>query len=134
MVKLHKPAMLVFLETRMTEHKYLIQEMGFSSQIQKPTLGLSRGIVIMWRDDILKINVVFMVKVTPSYNPWIFTTIYDNNTYATRRILWEMLRLIPENYKCSWLVGGGVNEILKARDKQGGNCISSPRTNSSSSA
>lgn len=47
MVKLHKPAMLVLLKTRMTEHKHLIHELGFSSQIQSPAIGPSGGIVIM---------------------------------------------------------------------------------------
>lgn len=87
MVKLHKPAMLVLLEIRMTEHKHLTQELGFSGLIQAPVVGLSGGIVIMWNYDILKIDEVsttsqginFMIKVSPSSTPWLFTTIYARN-------------------------------------------------------
>lgn len=76
MVKLHKPAMLVLLETRMTEQKHLIKELSFSGKIQNPAVGLSGGIVIMWKDDILKIDEVsttlqrinVMVKVIPFSN------------------------------------------------------------------
>lgn len=58
-VKLHKPAMLVLLETRMAKHKHLIRELGFSGQIQNPVVSLSGGdIVIMWKDDILKTDEV----------------------------------------------------------------------------
>lgn len=93
MVKLHKPTMLVLLETKMTEYTHLIQELGFSSQIQNHVVGLSGRIVIMWKDDILKIDEVsttpqginFMVKVTPSSTNWLFTVVYASNTYANKR-------------------------------------------------
>lgn len=58
MVKLHKSAMLVLLETRMTKHNHLIHELGFSEKIQSPAIGLFGGIVIMWKDDLLKIDEV----------------------------------------------------------------------------
>lgn len=42
----------------MIEHKYLIQELDFFRQIQSPVIGLFGGIVIMWKDDILKVDEV----------------------------------------------------------------------------
>lgn len=91
----------------------------------------------MQKDDILKTNEVsttprginLMVKVTPSSNFWLFTTIYASNTYANRRNLWQQLRAIPQNYNRSWLVDEDFNEVLRSRDKKWGNCISSPRAN-----
>ncbi|KAK4720043.1 hypothetical protein R3W88_018381 [Solanum pinnatisectum] len=56
MVKLHKPAMLVLLETRLGEHKRLTEVMHFDSQIQSTAIGLSGGIVIMWKKDMLKLS------------------------------------------------------------------------------
>lgn len=53
MVKMHKPAMLVLLETRMTEHNRLTQALHFDAQIQSTANGLSGGIVIMWKEYIL---------------------------------------------------------------------------------
>lgn len=58
MVKLHKPVMLVLLKTRINEHKHPIHELGFFVQIQSPAIGLSRGIVGMWKDDLFKIHEV----------------------------------------------------------------------------
>lgn len=43
MVKMHKLAMLVLLETRMTEHKHMIHELAFSVKIQSPAIGISRA-------------------------------------------------------------------------------------------
>lgn len=91
----------------------------------------------MWKDEILKIEEVsttpwginVMVKVTPFSNPWLFTIVYASNTYANRRNFWNQLRVIPNNYNGSWLVGGDFNVVLRARDKQGKNYISSPRAN-----
>lgn len=62
MVKMYKPATILLLETQMSDHKYPIQELGFSGQIQNPEVGLSSGIVILWKDDILKID---EVSITP---------------------------------------------------------------------
>lgn len=45
MVKLHNPAMLVLLETRMANHKHLSAELQFNAQIQSPAIGQSGGIV-----------------------------------------------------------------------------------------
>lgn len=41
MVKTHKPSMVVLLETKMNEHKHLIEELNFDSQIQSIVDGLS---------------------------------------------------------------------------------------------
>ncbi|KAK4717556.1 hypothetical protein R3W88_015894 [Solanum pinnatisectum] len=56
MVKMHKPTMLVLLETRMGEHKRLTEVLKFDSQIQSAAVGLSGGIVIMWKKDTLKLS------------------------------------------------------------------------------
>lgn len=127
MVKLHKPTMHVLLETRMTEHKHLMQELGFSGQIQAPVVNFSGVIVISWNDDILKIDEVstttqginVMVKVSPSSIPWLFTIIYAINSYANRRNLWDQLKAILDHYNGSWPVGRDFNEVLRAKDKQG---------------
>lgn len=80
MVKLHNPAMLVLLETRMTGQKHLTVELKFDAQFQSPVIGQSGGIVFMWKDDFVKLEEVattpqgvhIMVKVTPSSSKWLF--------------------------------------------------------------
>nr|XP_009627879.1 uncharacterized protein LOC104118359 [Nicotiana tomentosiformis] len=58
MVKLHNPALLVLLDTRMTDHKNLTTELKFSAQFQTPYVGKSGGIVVMWKDDLVKLEEV----------------------------------------------------------------------------
>lgn len=58
MVQLLKPVMLVLLETRMAYHTKLIEELQFDLHIQFPVVGLSRGIVIMWKEDVIQIDEV----------------------------------------------------------------------------
>lgn len=77
MVNMHKPSVLVLLETRMTEHKRLTEVLQFDSQIPSSTDGLSGGIVIMWKKNALKLedisitaqSIHVMVQVIPELNP-----------------------------------------------------------------
>lgn len=48
--------------------------------------------------------------------------------FSTRIILWNELIAIYQTYNGGWLIGGGFNEVLQARDKLGGNHISNSRT------
>ncbi|OIS96981.1 hypothetical protein A4A49_60594, partial [Nicotiana attenuata] len=43
--------LLVLLETKMADHKKLTEELHFDMLIQSPAIGLSGGIVLMWRED-----------------------------------------------------------------------------------
>lgn len=47
LVNTHNPAMLVLLETKMTEHKRITKALGFDTFIQTPAEGLSGGMVVM---------------------------------------------------------------------------------------
>lgn len=53
MVSLHKPAMLVLLETKMEEHKNLVDVLRFDTHIQSHVAGSFGGIVVMWKEDSL---------------------------------------------------------------------------------
>ncbi|XP_019255050.1 PREDICTED: uncharacterized protein LOC109233625 [Nicotiana attenuata] len=138
MVKLHKPMMLVLLETKMADHKKLTEELQFDMHIQFPAIGHSRGIVIMWRENSLQIDEVAvnsqgihaMVKVLPSNPPYFFSAIYASNHLEDRRGLWDSLVNISKAHKVSWFVGGDFNEVLKAEEKFGGNPINTHRSNS----
>lgn len=59
MTNIHRPAMLVLLETKMVEHKSLTNALGFDIYIQASVVGLSGGIVFMWKDDILHLENLF---------------------------------------------------------------------------
>ncbi|XP_019265527.1 PREDICTED: uncharacterized protein LOC109243087 [Nicotiana attenuata] len=137
MVKMHKPAMLVLLETKMADHQTLAQQLQFDMIIQSPTIGPFGGIVLMWKEEFVAVEEVAttpqgihaMVKVSPDHPPWLFSAIYANNLLANRKLLWEDLITISKNIKTNWFIGGDFNEVLKARNKFGGNPINLSRSN-----
>lgn len=123
MVRIHKPDLLVLLETKMTEHKHLTEALKFDSQIQSAANGLSGGIVIMWKEDTLKLDNVYvtpqgihvMVKVLPNFKVWFFSAIYASPDFNTRTQLWEDLCNLSQTHKEEWLIGGDFNEVLHTR-------------------
>ncbi|XP_019248757.1 PREDICTED: uncharacterized protein LOC109228028 [Nicotiana attenuata] len=137
MVKMHKPAMLVLLETKMADHQKLAQELQFDMIIQSLAVGLSREIVFMWKEEYVAVEEVSttpqgfhaMVKVSPNHPLWLFSAIYASNILANRKLLWENLITTSKNLTTKWFVGGDFNEVLKARDKFGGNPITLSRSN-----
>ncbi|XP_070018047.1 uncharacterized protein [Nicotiana sylvestris] len=138
MVKMHKPVMLVLLETKMADHKKLTEELQFDMHIQFPTVGHYGSIVIMWRDSSLQVDEVAVnsqgihaiVKVLPLNPPLFFSAIYASNHIEDRKALWDSLVDISKNHRGSWFVGGDFNEVLKAIDKFRGHPINTQRSNS----
>ncbi|XP_075091919.1 uncharacterized protein LOC142172057 [Nicotiana tabacum] len=82
----------------MADQKHLTTELQFSAQFQSPANGQSGGIVVMWKDDLIKLE---EVSTTPQG-------------------IHIMVKLASR---------GDFNEVLKARDKFGGNRISATRAN-----
>lgn len=62
MVKMHNHDVLVLLEIRMADHTHLTAELQFLAQFQCPTLGQSGVIVVMWKDDLIKLEEVFSMS------------------------------------------------------------------------
>ncbi|OIS95983.1 hypothetical protein A4A49_07426 [Nicotiana attenuata] len=97
MVKLHNHTLLVLLETRMTDHKHLTIELKFSAQFQTSDVGQYGGIVVMWKDDLVKLEEVsttpqgvhVMVKVTLYNSKWLCSTIYASNYLNDMNRLWD---------------------------------------------
>ncbi|XP_019246277.1 PREDICTED: uncharacterized protein LOC109225925 [Nicotiana attenuata] len=136
-VHLHKPALMVLLEIKMADQKKLAEELHFDMLIQSPAIGLSGRIMLMWKEDNVTVDEVSttpqgihaMVKVLPDHTPWLFSAIYASNVLANRKLLWESLVTISKSYPNNWFLGGDFNEVLKARDKFGGNPINPSRSN-----
>ncbi|OIT35593.1 hypothetical protein A4A49_55736, partial [Nicotiana attenuata] len=50
--------MFVLLETKMADHQTLAQKLDFDMIIQSPAVGLSGGIVFMWKEDLVAVEEV----------------------------------------------------------------------------
>ncbi|KAH0724990.1 hypothetical protein KY284_000855 [Solanum tuberosum] len=109
-VSIHKPAMMALLETKMTNHTKITQDLGFDSQTQSSAKGLLGGIVIMWKKDNIKLDnfsvksqgIHSMVKVNTDPHFWLFFALYASSDYRRRTTLWENLLRISCNYQ--WVV------------------------------
>ncbi|XP_047256075.1 uncharacterized protein LOC124888831 [Capsicum annuum] len=135
MVKTHKPAMLVLLETMMVEHKAHTETLRFDAQVQSSASGMKDGIVVMLKEEFLKLNSIsitnqgvhVMVKVIPDPKPWLFSVVYASPDLSTRLSLWEELCQLAQSHNEDWLIGGDFNEVLSSNEKLGGNYPSPKR-------
>lgn len=102
----------------------------FDAHIQYPAEGLSRGIVVMWKEDLLKMDNIISqkgihvrIKVCPKSYTWIFSTIYASPDLEKRKTLWDKLKPLKLSHPMDWLLGGDFNEVLYAEEKLGVNNI-----------
>lgn len=70
--------MVVLLETKIVDHKHLTETLHFDSHLESSTTGRKEGIVIMWKEDVVKLQkfsisaqgIHTIVKVTSNLNIW----------------------------------------------------------------
>ncbi|KAH0712446.1 hypothetical protein KY289_008405 [Solanum tuberosum] len=91
----------------MTNHNQLTETMKFDTHIQSEANGLSGGIVIMWKEDIVKIESLNI----PHQDLNMKMNVYD-----------ELCQIVV-THKTDWQIGGDVNEVLHAKENLGGASI-----------
>ncbi|KAH0644173.1 hypothetical protein KY284_032057 [Solanum tuberosum] len=109
MVQTDKPSILVLLETEMTDHKNLTEALKFDTHIQSAANGLSWAIVIMWKEDTVKLDSL-------------------TSTQQGIHVMASELCQIAETYNSEWVIGGDFNEVTQAKEKLGGLSINNART------
>ncbi|KAK4723761.1 hypothetical protein R3W88_026540 [Solanum pinnatisectum] len=127
--------MLVLIETKITEHKSLTEELKFDSQIQAVANGLSGGIMIIWNEDTLKLEDLLItpqgihvsIKVLPNSPSWFFSTVYASTDFNTRTDIWKELCSLSSTINGEWLITRDFNKVLHAREKLGGSNINHNR-------
>ncbi|KAH0679190.1 hypothetical protein KY284_020275 [Solanum tuberosum] len=120
----------------MTEHRNLTEELNFDAQIQIAGNGFFRGIMIMWKEHILKLDNIsvtpqgihVMDKVIPNSHPWLFSAIYASSGFHTMTQLWDDICSLSHRFNSEWLIRGDFNKVLHAREKLGGNNTNKFRT------
>lgn len=140
LVSIHQPSILALLETRISDHRGLADELGFLCFLQSSTTGSSEVIVIYQKDDVIAIKDISIssqaihatIKVSSPPSCQILRVIYASNVFSIRRSFWDQLMCIDNSLHTldsdSWLVGGDFNEILKASKKLRGNSIKYARS------
>lgn len=128
MIDWHKPSLVALLETKMQCHQALLEDFSFNRMIEVSANGNSRGIVVLWDDNFLKLDdtattaqeVHAMIKVHNSPHTWLVSCVYASTYRCNRKILWQNLKNIKNNFSGMWLIGGDFNELLSNSEKRAG--------------
>lgn len=125
MLRDQKPDLVFLCETYCTvmQAKYVFRFSSFSNFAGSDVVGHRGGMLLMWNNTL---NIQVM-DVTPH---WLHCCITDNTgqqVEATfvyghpklkyRYVLWDFLRNIAPSINRSWIVAGGFNQVLEAKDK-----------------
>lgn len=100
--------------------------MGFSNFVTVPPVGLSGGLVVLWRDSV-DISICFSspnlvdLFVKSNEGDFYLSFVYGHPNPSLRNHLWERLERTHTIRKGSpWLIMGDFNEIMSNREKRGG--------------
>ncbi|KAK4708924.1 hypothetical protein R3W88_029849 [Solanum pinnatisectum] len=118
----------------MLSHQALLDDFPFNQMIEVLTVGNAGGLFVLWDDNMLELDEIattvqeihVMIKVSGTIDSWLFSSIYATSLWNMRKILWENLHTIKNNYSGKWLIGGNFNELLHSLDKKGGNPLNTP--------
>lgn len=85
--------------------------------IQIPTNENVGVLAVLWDDNILELDEVaitgqeihVMVKVRMTNDTWLMNCIYASTIRDSRKILWQHLKIIKDNFCGNWLLGGDFN-------------------------
>jgi ribonuclease HI len=137
-VDIHKPCLLVIMETRCDPSKLsrTFKLLGFDALAVTEVQGYAGGIAVAWKKESITVDVCsrnfqFMhLKVKLEKGGWwFFTPIYASPIEEKRRLLWNDLKVIASNMNDAWLLAGDFNDIVSADEKRGGAIASARKCN-----
>lgn len=99
--------MVAFLETKIQDYQVLLDDFPFTRMIDIPAIGNSGGLAILWDDNFLELDQISttdqeihaMITVTSKNTSWWFSCVYTITYRCKRKILWQNLKSIKDNYK-----------------------------------
>ncbi|KAH0681790.1 hypothetical protein KY289_019542 [Solanum tuberosum] len=56
LVDWHKPPLVTLVETKMQDHQAFLNNFPFNNMIQVPAIANSRGMVMLWNDELLELD------------------------------------------------------------------------------
>jgi len=131
LVETYKPALVFLMETKLSKDRTLELQraLGFPNAHVVPAVGLSGGLALFWRRDV----VVFAQTMSRSHidafisgdafggKQWRFTGFYGEPRREMRKNSWYLLRFLRAQSDLPWLCAGDFNEVLSADEHFGVN-------------
>jgi hypothetical protein len=134
----YKPVMLVIVEIRCDPNKLrrTFSLLGYDGFIATNVEGFSGGIVVVWKEECMKVELQFkkfqFIHLQVCYLNginWFFTPIYASPNDDNRRVLWEDLKNIAASMHSPWMLAGDFNDIASEEEKKGGAVVSIRKCN-----
>ncbi|KAH7526808.1 hypothetical protein JRO89_XSUnG0053100 [Xanthoceras sorbifolium] len=122
------PSLVFLSETRLDVGSVdrLKNSLCFEGGFEVARVGLSDGLLLLWKDDIdVEIKSFSKGHIDSVINDaeggrWRFTGFYGEPKQVNRGLSWTLLRRLGGLFSLSWLVGGDFNEIVSDVEKSGG--------------
>jgi hypothetical protein len=128
-VTMHKPVLLVIVETRCdpSSLERTFKLLGYDGLAASEIHGYAGGIAVAWQKDNISVDICIkkfqFIHLKVQYHSgeqWFFTAVYASPNEENRKLLWEDLCDIANNMMEAWLVAGDFNDIAYAEEKKGG--------------
>jgi len=124
-----KPAVMFLMETRMGEDRALglRRRLGFPNAIVVKSEGLSGGLMLLWRHDVVVAELskskhhidVLLSCDSLRITQWRVTGFYGEPRRERRKESWHLLRFLRGQSDSPWLCLGDFNEVLVAEEHFG---------------
>lgn len=131
LVEIHKPALVFMMETKLEEEKALDlkRSLGFPNGLAVAARGLSGGLALFWRGDIIvtlqnksKSHIdVIVSSDTVGIRQWRITGFYGEPRRELRKNSWYLMKFLRAQLDLPWLCVGDFNEVLESYEHIGGN-------------
>ncbi|KAK9291995.1 hypothetical protein L1049_019947 [Liquidambar formosana] len=128
LVKVHNPWIVVIMETKLGNDRAqaVVKNLKFSDSVCLGADGLSRGLWMLWNNDVTKMEVLatssqaIHVLISHANRDWIFSGLYASPNPQSRELLWDSLVQISATHSLPWILAGDFNQISSLNEKRGG--------------
>lgn len=130
LVEERRPTVVFLMETRMGEERALglKRNLGFPNAIVVKSEGLSGGLMLLWRQDVLVAEMsksrshidVILSCDRLWISQWRLTGFYGEPRRERRKETWFLMRFLAQS-AAPWLFLGDFNEVLSVEEQLGGN-------------
>ncbi|XP_075670458.1 uncharacterized protein LOC142640275 [Castanea sativa] len=107
--------------------KMVKEHCGFKDGFSYPSEGASGGLALFWDSDIqvqMMSSSVFYIDAPveggSKFGRWRLTTFYGNPNTSLKANSWHLLQSLSTVSDLPWVVIGDFNEIMNAKEKEGG--------------
>jgi hypothetical protein len=129
LIKTWKSALVFLMETRLSEERIgaLMKSLGFPNGEVVAANGLSGGLALFWRRDIIvslqsksrsHIDVILSCA-NLKVRQWRFTGFYGEPRREMRKNNWYLMRFLHAQLDLPWLCAGDFNEVMSAEEHMG---------------